>query len=162
MGAVIFGNEVHFMEISNQMEDTALNDGNPDNTTLQKPPWSPALIATVTMLFSVLPGGIFHALNYERLGFPQRKISNLITNVLLFLFIFMASFGINSTLFFGLFQLIFHIGCATHFYKSQCSLYQKHLVKDGTKASIGYPVFTSIVIYLLILGVTFGLSFIDI
>jgi len=146
------------MENLKHYEDATADRSDTDNESLQQPPWSPALIATITILLSVLPGGIFHALNYERLGLPQKKVSNLTTNILLFLFIFMASLRIKSTLFFGLFQLIFHIGCATHFYKSQSNLYQKHLAKNGPKASIGYPISISVLIYLLILGVTFGIS----
>jgi hypothetical protein len=125
---------------------------------LKRPPWSPALIATITILFSVLPGGIFHALNYERLGLPQRKRSNLIINILLFLFIFLVSFRAKPVLF-GLIQLIFHIGCATHFYKSQNTLFQKHLAENNTRASIIYPIFLSILIYIILLGFTFGLSY---
>ena len=147
------------MENSKHIQEATPTRFDTENRVLQKPPWSPALIATITILFSVLPGGIFHALNYERLGFPQRKISNLITNILLFLFIFVLSLRVKSNLLFGLFQLIFHIGCATHFYKTQSTLFQKHLARNNTKASIGYPLFISILIFLSILGLTYGLSY---
>lgn len=147
------------MENSDHIQESTPIRFDTDNRVIQKPPWSPALIATITILFSVLPGGIFHALNYERLGSPQRKISNLITNILLFLFIFVASLRVKSSLLFGLFQLIFHVGCATHFYKSQSALFQKHLARNNTKASVGYPLCISILIYLIILSLTFGLSY---
>ena len=147
------------MGSSELMENTVPTIIKTDTKILQKPPWSPALIATITILFTVLPGGIFHALNYERLWLPQKKAWTLKTNLLLFLFIFLASFRITNTILFGLFQTVFHIGCATHFYKTQSGLYQKHLTKNHTKAPISFPLFISFIVYLLILGLMTGLSY---
>ena len=145
------------MENAQAAEDTSPIEYVTDNKASHKPPWNPALIATITILFSVLPGGIFHALNYERLGLPQKKITSLTTNLLLSIFIFMASMMFYEIRF-GLFQLVFHIACANHFYKSQATLFQKQLANTGTKASMGFPLFVSFLLFLAIIGITFGLA----
>lgn len=143
------------MENTEAVEETESFEFVADNKVLIKPPWNPAWIATITILFSVLPGGILHALNYERLGLHQKKKANLITNLLLFIFIFMASTMLQEMRF-GLFQLVFHIACASHFYKSQTNLFQRHLADNGTKASIWFPLFISFLGWLLIMYITFA------
>jgi len=146
------------MEVQNYTEElTAKTD---DNNALLKPPWSPALIATVTILFSVLPAGIFHALNYERLGLQELKASSLKTNILLFIFAMLAARLIKPDLISAIFQLVFHIGCAKYFYNSQSQLYKKHVSIYKTKASGLYMFIISLAIYLLLIIVLFGMSFI--
>jgi len=118
-----------------------------------RPPWSPTGIALVTLLLSPIPGGILHALNYERLGVPARKrlalFSNLIAGVALFVVpstgsaIFLPRSGV---------ALLF----AAYFYKSQERLFQAHLSLGGRKASLLLPVCLTILTVVILVAFFFA------
>jgi tetratricopeptide (TPR) repeat protein len=108
----------------------------------------------ISVLFSPLPGGILHALNYSRLGQPERQglalTSNLITTTILFLTLFFGS---------GRFPYLFGIASllmAAYFYKSQEHLFRQHRSAGGQKASLLLPVVLSVIAPVIL---AFGLSY---
>jgi Tetratricopeptide repeat len=121
----------------------------------RRAPWSPTGIALISVLFSPLPGGILHALNYSRLGQPGRQglalTSNLITTAILFLAFFFAS---------GRFQflvLIVSILIAAYFYKSQEHLFRQYRSTGGQKASLLLPAVLSVIApVILALGLSYA------
>ena len=103
---------------------------------MARAPWSPTGIALVTLLLSSVAGAVLHALNYSRLGWPQRGrlalFSNLITPLLVGL---AAMLGPWSGL-----RLTVAIFLAAYFYKTQAALFERHRASGGRKASLVLPV----------------------
>jgi len=117
--------------------------------------WSPTGIALITVLFSPLPGGILHALNYARLGRPElRRLTlavNLLTTTLLFLVAFFADRPLR------LLTWAASIMIAAYFYKSQESLFRGHRAAGGPRASLLLPGVLSIVVpVILALALSYG------
>ena len=111
-----------------------------------RPPWSPTGIAVISLLLSPLAGGVLHALNYSRLGVPERRrlalFANLITGIaILFVPVF-------TTPLFS--RLAAALLVAAYFYKSQESLFQAHRASGGRKASLLVPGCLSIVAALIL------------
>lgn len=115
--------------------------------------WSPTAIVWICFLFSILPAGILYALNFARLGQPQKT-----KNALLIV-------GVMSTIFYGLFllsafkpetlssanegilrilSLLMTMSVAWYFYLSQQSLFARHIRQGGKKASLWPPVLWSL------------------
>jgi len=99
-------------------------------------PWSPTGIALVTLLLSSVAGAVLHALNYSRLGWPQRwrlaLFSNLITPLLIGLAAILGPWtGLRFTV---------AIFLAAYFYKTQAPLFERHRAGGGRKASLVLPV----------------------
>ncbi len=117
--------------------------------------WSPTGIALITVLLSPLPGGILHALNYARLGKPERTrlalASNLVTTTVLFFLAFQAE-GSLRVLLPGIALVI-----AAYFYKSQGNLFRRHRSAGGEKASLLLPGILSVLFpVILALGITYA------
>ncbi len=106
--------------------------------------WSPTGIALVSLLFSPLPGGILHALNYSRLGTPGRRrlalFSNLIAGTVLFFPPLTPAIRISASLF-----------AAAYFYKTQEHLFLAHRSSGGRKASLAVPVVLTLVVAVILL-----------
>jgi hypothetical protein len=113
-------------------------DSQPSGAGRTRPPWSPTGIAVLTLLFSPIPAGVLHALNYRRLGRAGRArlafATNLISGLLLMLLSLQITFWgwASSAL------------LALYFYKTQEPLFQKHRAAGGKKASILPPTLISL------------------
>lgn len=99
-------------------------------------PWNPRGIALITFFFSILPGGILHALNYERLGRSELKRNNLITNTLSAVALVVAALTFDLP---RLLIFVINVGYAIYFQISQESLFRQHLAGGGKKASLVLP-----------------------
>jgi hypothetical protein len=115
--------------------------------------WSPTAIVWICLLFSILPAGIMHALNFERLGAPEKKkpalISVIIFSVIFYGFMFVTSIKpyLLPSLSDGTFRTLCTVstlGMAWHFYLSQQPLFLQHRQRGGKKASIWPPVLLSL------------------
>jgi tetratricopeptide (TPR) repeat protein len=95
--------------------------------------WSPGGIAIVTVLLSPLPGGILHALNYARLGLPERRRRALVTNLC-----GAAAFAVVAYLV-PLWSLLLTFAFAAYFQGSQSGLFESHLARGGRKANLLLP-----------------------
>lgn len=109
----------------------------------ERAPWSPMGIAIITVLLSPLSGGVLHALNYARLGQPERRrlalASNLITTTLLF---FVTSYaGLMRGLAWATALII-----AAYFYNSQEGLFRRYRSAGGQKASLLLPGILSVIV----------------
>lgn len=137
---------------------TEINENQDGSVAAQDPattlkPWSPNVIALITILLSMLPGGILHALNYARLGYPQKKKMALISNVLMATFFIFLSLHTELP---RLLSLVINLAYAGYFYKSQDSLFDKHMKKGGKKGSLIGPVIFSAVTAALLVGLSLG------
>lgn len=126
-------------------------EGQSGNPHELRGPWSPTGIAVVSLLLSPLPGGVLHALNYARLGHPERKrlvlFSNLITGtaVLFIPALLPGTFSRPAAAF-----LI-----AAYFYKSQEQLFQAYCSQGSPKASLLKPVVLSVVLILVLVFILY-------
>lgn len=120
--------------------------------------WNPAILAVIALLLNFLPASIFHALNYGRLGAPQLTKPRLIQYCLVGLIMFMSILALElypNAGPIGYAPLIVNAVFAFHFYKSQASLYEKHIAAGGKKASLLAPLCVSLAYVLAILGFVF-------
>jgi hypothetical protein len=111
-------------------------------------PWSPTAIALTTLLLSPIPGGILHALNYARLGHPERGRLALFANLgaaAAVVFIVPVLMTAPMT------RWAAAILLAAYFYKSQESTFQAYRSKGGQAASIWVPVAVTLGFFLLLL-----------
>jgi len=117
-----------------------------DPTAKQRHPWRPASIALITFCFSILPGGIMHALNYERLGQGGLKRPRLLTVALAFLF----CFGLQLADIPGLALVAINLGFAMYIYDSQRDVFEKHVQAGGQTAGIWRPAIWSFLGWVLV------------
>jgi len=138
-------------EINEQQNASVLPSAEHPMTELR--PWSPNVIALITAIFCILPGGILHAINYARLGYPQKKRLALVSNVIMSVFLILLSLltGLHH-----LFFLVINLAYAGYFYKSQDSIFQNHIKKGGKKGSLIGPIILSVLTTGLIVGVSIG------
>ena len=131
------------------------NEGAMGKNTLEKSiaPWNPTAIATITFVFSILPGSILYRLNFKRLGYTGRIYPSLLTNILTFILIVLLSFFTQIPT--GLF-LIVNLGYSVYFYNRQESLFKKHIESGGQKGSLLFPFVLSISIMVCLLALAFG------
>jgi tetratricopeptide (TPR) repeat protein len=120
-------------------------------------PWSPNVIALITVFLSMLPGGILHGLNYARLGYPQKKKMALASNVIIGVFLFYLSLYTELP---RLLPLVINFAYAGYFYKSQDHLYHNYLKQGGKKGSVLGPVSFSVLTTALLVGLSFGYDYI--
>jgi hypothetical protein len=113
-------------------------DPQPSGAGERRPPWSPLGIAVLTLLFSPLPAGILHALNYRRLGWTGRVWLAVAADLLAALLL---TYLILETELWGWVSSIF---LATWFYKTQQPSFRKHRADGGGKASILPPMLLSL------------------
>jgi len=117
-------------------------------------PWSPGGIAAATILLSVLPGAILHALNYGRLGRPDLTRPALIKNLIgVVLFVVCAYFLEHAV-------LMVTVAYAVYFYKTQSFLFDKYVARGGAKASVvlpalGWMLATVVPLVLLVVGIDY-------
>ena len=115
--------------------------------------WSPTAIVWACLLFSVLPGGIMYALNFERLGQPQKKKTALL-GVIAFCFVFygiLFAAAFKPELFPSFNEKMLRalsaagtFGMARIFYLQQKPLFIRHLQQGGKKASVWPPIVWSV------------------
>ena len=118
-------------------------------------PWSPTGIALITVLFSPFPGGILHAINYARLGQPERKYLALSLNLITAIILFLAAFYAQRPL-----QVLIwaaSIAVAIYFYKSQDELFRRHRSAGGQRASLILPGIISLIgLVILVIGLSYA------
>lgn len=100
-----------------------------------KPPWNPKAIGFITFFFSFLPGGIMLALNYERLGQPEKKMPTLLAVIVGFVVFMTIIFMLPEE---SAFDRLFHwlnIAIAVTFGNLQKGTFESYMADGGTKAS---------------------------
>jgi hypothetical protein len=121
-----------------------------------KKAWSPRGIHLLGLFFSPLPAGVTWALNFERFGLPERKLSSVLIAVGLFVA------GLALTQVPGYIPMItplFNGACATLYYLTQKNLFQKFIEEGGEKASFKLPIVNSILLTVILVGVTISVVF---
>lgn len=109
----------------------------------QLPPWNPAAIGWLSVLFTFLPAGILWALNFARLGQPDKTRPRLIGVALGYLVFWVLAFwdfgdgAVQQFLDAGLKGT--HAAVAYAFYHQQKPLFRAHIEAGGKKASIWLP-----------------------
>jgi hypothetical protein len=91
--------------------------------------WNPNAISFISFFFTFLPAGIMHAVNYERMGYPEKKKPRLILFVAGFVVFLAAAFILPNA---GIFGAI-SIGIAIFFYQDQKAIFQRHLAMGGKR-----------------------------
>ncbi len=91
-------------------------------------PWSPGLVAAVTLLVGFLPGAILHALNRKRLGLSSRAYPSLPTTILVFATMSLAGALVEFP---RLVWFVVGIAYATHFFNSQQQPFAAHRAGGG-------------------------------
>ena len=112
--------------------------------------WNPVIIGLASFLFTFLPGGIFYAINFERLGKPKKKTISLILVIIGFS-VFAAALLLvpEDVPTVPIFTLINAFVSGLFIY-SQRSLYIQYLEKGGEKTSALLPVTVSILWFISI------------
>ena len=140
---------------------TALTPGVPQcshcglSISVPESAWSPNAIAVISFFFTLLPAGIMHAINYERLGHREKKKSTLVWVIVGFIvwiavILLMPEFDGSGAGFLGA-----QVGIAMYFHRSQQQMFQQHLSRGGKKAPLGIPVALSFLWVVIFIG---GLS----
>jgi tetratricopeptide (TPR) repeat protein len=126
------------------------------------PAWDPAGIGLLAVFLSILPAGILQAINYGRLGAPERirwaLVRNLGTATVLFS---AAAFTELPDLLFAVFNSLSYF----YFRESQRDLYLAHRGRGGAKASFRWPIVYSglgiLSVLLLVVGSAYYLDLRD-
>src|SRR6476659_1442269 len=115
----------------------------------EKLPWSPTQIAVISLVLTPLAGGILHALNYERLGAPQRKRVALLSNLIAGMAAVINPFG----------SVGFALFASAYFYKSQEQLFQAHRSQGGRTTPLVVPILLALGVgVMLVIGVALILA----
>ena len=120
--------------------------------------WNPVGLALIAVLLHMWPAGIFHALNYDRLGASQLRTSRLIQYSLVGLFTVLYGLSVSESTSRPVtyLPLIVNVLFGLHFYKSQWPLYEKHMAAGGTRAPFAYPLLAALLFVLVFLGLSYG------
>ena len=121
-------------------------------------PWNPAGIAVISAFFTILPAGVIHALNYDRLGLPERKKSSLLFTLMLSLAIVLLAIKTDLPNFIFLF---FNLYLCIHYQNSQSSFFKAHIMNGGQKASLFKPVIYSVLSVIILTIIAFALVFLN-
>ncbi|HEY0072793.1 MAG TPA: tetratricopeptide repeat protein [Abditibacteriaceae bacterium] len=125
--------------------------------------WNPVAIVWICLLFSILPAGIMYALNFERLGQPEKKKGALlfvgVISIIFYVIVAVTSIAPNMhpaldkqlRLLCGAFTL----SVAACFYRNQKPLFLRHLRQGGKKAALLKPVLLSFIAILIVMA-SFG------
>ena len=86
-----------------------------DRTSTNNLAWNPKAIGVIAFFFTCLPAGVMYAINYERLGYPEKKIPGIVFTIAgfalyLLVIALMPDFPGSNSLFMG-----FNIGMTTFF-----------------------------------------------
>jgi hypothetical protein len=102
--------------------------------------WNPRRVAVVAFLW-VFPGVVLHALNYGRLGLPERVRPALVRNLVVTLLAYAVAPVIVGTDDEWLFAwgLLVHIAGAVYCQHSQFVLFMRHIRRGGRQASVVVP-----------------------
>jgi tetratricopeptide (TPR) repeat protein len=118
--------------------------------------WNPFGIGLLGFFFSILPAGILQAINYARLGAPQRVYRVLALNLTASGIVFAAAWltSFPRYLFF-----VFNLLSISYFAESQRELYRLHLSRGGPKASFRRPIVLSVAGWLLVVLLFIGSNY---
>lgn len=115
-----------------------------------KKAWSPKGIHWLGWFFSPLPAGITWALNYERLGQPEKKMGAFLVAVFLFSIEVALSFVPDMPRFV---MILMNGGSAALYYHTQKNLFKEFVAKGGSKSSFKLPIVNACAFVLLLFGV---------
>lgn len=115
--------------------------------------WNPAAIAWISFFFTFIPAGVMSALNYERLGHPERKwkcllgviVAGVIYTWVMAQLVLLPSRAVSG---FSLLNLLVSLT----YHSRQKEMFERHLLVGGRKAPIGGPVALSFLWMLLFIG----------
>ena len=126
-----------------------------DRIPTNKLAWNPKAIGGIAFFFTFLPAGVMYAINYERLGYPEKKTPGIVFTIVGFaLYILVIAllpdFPGSNSLFMG-----FNIGMTAFFFQGQKKLFEQHLQQGGGKAPIGPPLAFSFLLLVILFGGVF-------
>lgn len=135
------------------MTDDATASAGPASGVHPKAPWNPAAVGLICFFFSLIPGIVMHAINWERLGYPELKRRRLVTAwfaVAAWLSATLALADIATTT--SLLSMV-NLAVAVYFYHSQAEFFAKHRAAGGAKASAWPPLLLCLLLALCLLGI---------
>jgi len=112
--------------------------------------WNPVTLGVLSFFFTFLPGGIFYAINFERLGKSEKKNISLVLVVVGFSIFTAAVFLIPEDVPTTPLFTIINAAVSGYFIYSQKTLYKQYLEKGGEKEPASIPVLISIMWFILI------------
>ena len=107
--------------------------------------WSPRTIEYIGFFCSFLPAGIMYALNYARLGHPEKKLPRLWLVILGFVGLLVLLSFIHNESLGKLLGIGVNTAVSLFFYHDQKAAFEQHLARGGNRASIRLPVVLSII-----------------
>lgn len=114
-----------------------------------RPPWSPTGIALLTLLISPFVGAVLHALNYHRLGVPERWRLTLFANLVpAMLVLWSATRGSSGG---SIWRWEIALLLAAYFYKTQEGRFRRHRAGGGRRGSLFLPA-VLLILAMLVLG----------
>lgn len=120
----------------------------PETVATTRPPWSPTGIALLTLLISPFAGAVLYAVNYSRLGVPERCRLALFANLIpATLVLWSAARGPSGGFVWRLEVAIF---LAAYFYKTQEGRFRTHRAGGGARGSLFLPAALLIVATLVV------------
>ncbi len=114
--------------------------------------WSPKAISFISVFFTFLPAGIMHAINYGRLGYPDKKKQRLMITLVGFPFFLAASLFAAGNELTSQGVVAIYGAIAVFFYTDQRVLFRRHLHRGGKKAPLGVPLALSFFWFVILTG----------
>ncbi|MFQ5664314.1 MAG: tetratricopeptide repeat protein [Terriglobia bacterium] len=124
--------------------------------------WSPKAISFISFFFTFLPAGIMHAINYERLGYPEKKKLRLILVIVGFIVFTAAIFLTPDNRSTRQIFAAINLGISAFFYQDQKAIFQQHLSRGGKKAPIRVPLALSFLWVVIFLGGLVGWAYLEV
>ncbi|TFH65422.1 MAG: tetratricopeptide repeat protein [Candidatus Zixiibacteriota bacterium] len=118
--------------------------------------WSPKGIHWLSWFFSPLPAGIAWAINFEKLGQPEKKLGAFLVAVTLFVVVIAINF-IPGFPRFG--SILANGSCAALYYYTQKDLFRKFVEQGGQKASFKLPIINSVLFLIVFFGPLFAVVY---
>ena len=131
-----------------------MTEGSASESKPAKAAWNPRAIEYIGFFCSFLPAGIMWAINYARLGYPEKKIPRLLLTIVGFIgFVVLEGF-IPHERFRKFIGLLVNFAVSYFFYRDQQALFDEYTAKGGTRASNRIPLVLSILFVGLLLMVS--------
>lgn len=105
--------------------------------------WSPRAIEYLGFFCSFLPAGIMYALNYARLGHPEKKLPRLWLVILGFVGLLILLAFIPNERLGKLLGIGVNTAISLFFYHDQKAAFEQYLARGGSRASVRLPVVLS-------------------
>ncbi len=115
--------------------------------------WNPTAIAWISFFFSFIPAGVMCALNYERLGHPERKwkcLLGVMVGAVIYIWLMSQLVLLPWRATSGL--SFINLLVSLTFHSRQKEMFERHLQNGGKKAPVGVPVALSLLWMLVFAG----------